>query len=202
MHAKNLQGQRSFISAEHRTCKNGHEGGVLWFTGLPGSGKSTLAYALERRLFEKGYQVFVLDGDNVRTGLNEDLGFSPEGREENLRRVGEVANLFALAGFVVVSALISPYKAVRTRARAASTMPFHEVHIGAALEVCEARDPKGHYARARAGDLPDFTGVSAPYEAPEAPDLLVPSGTDTVEACLDLLESYVERHFRAAAPRA
>ena len=196
MSGSNLQRQRSFISAEQRACNNKHTGGVLWFTGLPGSGKSTLAYALERHLFEKDYQAFVLDGDNVRSGLNEDLGFSREGREENLRRVGEVANLFATAGFVVISALISPYKAVRARARAASTMPFHEVYISASLEVCEARDPKGHYARARAGDLPDFTGVSSPYEPPEAPNLSVPSGTESVDACVALLEDYVDRHFR------
>lgn len=194
-----LRGQRSLVSSEARAARAGHTGGVLWFTGLPGSGKSTLAYGLEQRLFEQGYGVYVLDGDNVRMALNADLGFTRAERRENLRRVGEVANLFAKAGFIVIAAFISPYGEMRTVAREASELPFHEFWISAGVEVCEARDPKGHYARARAGDLPDFTGVSAPYEAPETPQLTVPSGSASVEECLRLMEDYVARHFRDGA---
>lgn len=202
MSSGSLSRHRSVITPHQRAARYGHSGGVLWFTGLSGSGKSTLAYGLEHRLFERGYGVYVLDGDNVRGGLNADLGFTREGRQENLRRVGEVANLFAKAGMIVISALISPYREDRDRARRASEMPFHEVWINASLDVCEARDPKGLYQKARRGDLANFTGVSAPYEPPEAPELVVPSGAESIETCLALLESYVDRHFRGESPRA
>ena len=142
------------VTREARSGRNGHKGAVLWFTGLSGAGKSTLALALERELFAKGYQVYVLDGDNIRAGLNANLGFSPEDRAENIRRVGEVASLFADAGFIVISSFISPYRSDRERARAAAKDAFHEVYVKASLEACEGRDPKGLYKRAPQGRDP------------------------------------------------
>ena len=142
------------VTREARHARNAHKGAVLWFTGLSGAGKSTLALALERELFAKGFQVYVLDGDNVRGGLNKDSGFGPDARAENIRRIGEVAALFADAGFVTISSFISPYRADRERARAASSNDFHEIWVKASLEACEARDPKGLYARARTGEYP------------------------------------------------
>lgn len=183
------------VSGEARAQRNGHHGGVLWFTGLSGAGKSTLALALEARLFAKGYHVYVLDGDNIRDGLNANLGFSPEDRAENIRRVGEVASLFADAGFLVVSSFISPYRSDRERARAAAPDAFHEVYIHASLEVCEERDPKGLYRRARTGEIREFTGISSPYEAPETPQLTVRTDLLTVEDCLSELVAYVEQNF-------
>jgi bifunctional enzyme CysN/CysC len=183
------------VSEADRIAANRHRGGILWFTGLSGAGKSTLAIELEKALFARRYQVYTLDGDNVRQGLNADLGFSHADRTENIRRIGEVAALFAEAGFVVVTAFISPYRADRERIRAAHPEYFNEVYINAPLEVCEARDAKGLYRRAREGDLKDFTGVSAPYEAPTAPELEVKSGEKSVEACLADLLAFVERRL-------
>ncbi len=184
------------VTREARAARNGHRGGVLWFTGLSGAGKSTLALALERELFAKGYQVYVLDGDNIRSGLNANLGFSPEDRAENIRRVGEVAALFADAGFIAISAFISPYRADRERARRAAGEDFHEVYVKASLEACEQRDPKGLYKKARSGEIPEFTGVSSPYEPPEAPDLVIATDEMPVEDCLASLIRYVEERFR------
>ena len=187
------------VSAAARARRNGHAGGVIWLTGLSGAGKSTLAIAAEDRLFRKGYQVYALDGDNLRHGLNATLGFSPEDRSENIRRVGEVAALFAEAGFIVLTAFISPYRSDRERARAAaeraSPRMFHEVHVKAPLAVCEARDPRGLYRRARAGEIADFTGVSAPYEAPEAPEFTVDTGNRPVAHSVQALIDYIERQF-------
>lgn len=183
------------VTAEARARRNGHTGGVLWLTGLSGAGKSTLAIELEQRLFAKGYQVFVLDGDNVRHGLNANLGFSPEDRTENIRRVGEVAALFAEAGFLVLTAFISPYRADRERARAAAGAGFHEVHVRADLDVCEGRDPKGLYAKARRGEIRDFTGIDAPYEPPAAPELVVDTGRLSIEEAVQSVMDYIERRF-------
>ncbi len=183
------------VLAEDRARMNGHRGGILWFTGLSGSGKSTLAVELERLLFKKGYQVYLLDGDNMRKGLNADLGFSPEDRTENIRRVGEVAALFAEAGMIVISAFISPYRMDRERVRAAHGGFFHEVYINAPLHVCESRDVKGLYRKARAGQIPQFTGVSAPYEAPMAPDLEIRTGEWPVARCIAELAIYVQQKF-------
>ena len=185
------------VTRDARSARNGHKGGVLWFTGLSGAGKSTLALALERELFAKGYLVYVLDGDNIRGGLNANLGFSPEDRAENIRRVGEVAALFADAGFLVISSFISPYRADRERARAAAPESFHEVYVKASLEACERRDPKGLYQRARKGEIKDFTGISSPYEPPDAPDLVIPTDELDVEDCLARLIAYVGERFRA-----
>ncbi|HAA93534.1 MAG TPA: adenylyl-sulfate kinase [Rhodospirillaceae bacterium] len=185
----------SRVSATARVSRNGHKSGVLWFTGLPGSGKSTLAVELERQLFDAGYNVFVLDGDNMRRGLNADLGFLPEDRTENIRRVGEVAALMAGAGLIIIAAFISPYKSDRDRARAAAGESFREIAVAADLQTCEMRDPKGHYKRARAGEIPDFTGVSAPYEQPDNPDLIVDTQANDIDACVALLLDYVRAEF-------
>ena len=151
--------------------------------------------ALEQRLFDKGFQVYVLDGDNVRTGLNSNLGFSPEDRAENIRRVGEVAALLANAGLIVITAFISPYRADRDRAREAAGETFHEVFIDADVAICESRDPKGLYKRARAGDIKEFTGISAPYEEPAKPDIRVDTSGRGIEECVDDLVAYVTANF-------
>ena len=183
------------VSERDRAAANRHGGGILWFTGLSGAGKSTLAIELERALFAKRYQVYTLDGDNVRQGLSADLGFSHVDRTENIRRIGEVAALFSEAGFVVIAAFISPYRADRERIRTAHPRHFNEIYINASIEVCEARDNKGLYRRARAGELKDFTGVSAPYEPPLAPELEVRSGDQSIAACLAQLLAFVERRL-------
>ncbi len=194
--ATNLSEVAHRVDRAERVARNQHRGAVLWLTGLSGAGKSTLAMAVEQRLFEAGYQVYVLDGDNVRHGLNANLGFSPEDRAENIRRVGEVAALFADAGFVAVTAFISPYRADRTRAREAAERmlgdgTFHEVFVDADLATCEGRDPKGLYKRARAGEITDFTGISAPYEPPEAAELVVDTAAEDLEACVARVVNYV-----------
>ena len=167
----------------------------MWLTGLSGSGKSTIAVHLEDRLTEQGLSAFVLDGDNVRHGLCGDLGFSPAEREENIRRIGEVAHLFQQAGVITLCAFISPQRAARDRIRAALPKGrFVEVHVATSIEICEARDPKGLYVRARAGAIADFTGISAPYEPPLSPELCVDTGTADLEACVDsILELVLER---------
>ncbi len=188
------------VSAAARSARNRHRGGVMWFTGLSGAGKSTLAVEVEQRLFRDGYQVYVLDGDNVRRGLNTNLGFSPEDRAENIRRIGEVAALFADAGFIVITAFISPYRSDRARARNAGELAtFHEIYIKADLELCERRDPKGLYKKARAGEIENFTGVSAPYEPPDKPELVVDTGAATVDRCAARIVTYVEGQFLYAS---
>ncbi|MFW0777966.1 MAG: adenylyl-sulfate kinase [Rickettsiales bacterium] len=180
------------VSSEQRALQNGHFGGILWLTGLSGSGKSTVAKQLHRRLFDKGYQVYMLDGDNIRQGLARDLGFSPEDRSENIRRVAEVASLFAQAGVIVITSFISPYVADRKRARALLPQSFHTVYVKATVEACEKRDTKGLYAKARKGEIPDFTGISAPYEEPENPDVVLDTEAETIEESVKKLLTYVE----------
>lgn len=181
------------VTREHRWDALGTRGATVWFTGLSGSGKSTVAAAVEERLVACGRPAYRLDGDNLRTGLNVDLGFSPEGREENVRRVSEVALLFADAGLIALAALISPYAEGRRRARALhedAGVRFVEVYVATPLSVCRARDPKGLYARASTGEVPSFTGVDHPYEPPTAPDLVVGHHlplSDAVEAVLGAL---------------
>ena len=168
----------------------------MWFTGLSGSGKSTLARAVEARLVGRGVLAYVLDGDNVRLGLNRDLGFGPSDRAENIRRIGEVASLFVDAGVLVLTAFISPYRADRASARAAVGDAFVEVWVAASLEVCEGRDPKGLYRRARAGEIPQFTGISAPYEAPESPEITVDTGALSLEEATDsVVAQLIDRGF-------
>ena len=167
----------------------GQSGGVLWLTGLSGSGKSTIAYAAEAALVEAGAWATVLDGDHVRTGLCGDLGFSPEDRAENLRRVAQVARLMAETGLIVLACFVSPTRDVRARAREIiGPERFREVHLATSLATCEARDPKGLYAKARAGEIPQFTGISAPYEAPEDPELRIPDGTSVADAVQELMQ--------------
>lgn len=170
------------VSKEERQEKNKHQSFVLWFTGLSGSGKSTLANAVSRKLFERGSHTYVLDGDNVRHGLNKDLGFSPEDRTENIRRIGEVAKLFVDSGQIVSTAFISPYREDRRQVR--ELLPegeFIEVYVEASLEACEERDPKGLYKKARSGEIPSFTGINAPYEEPENPELTVNTEQKSIE---------------------
>ena len=183
------------VSPQDHWTRTGHKGGVLWLTGLSGSGKSTLGLGLENALHGLGYQAYVLDGDNVRAGLNNDLGFSPEHRSENIRRISEVAALFAQSGTLVVTAFISPYQSDRDMAREIIGEGFHEVFVDASLETCEQRDPKGLYKRARAGEIPEFTGISAPYEAPQKPELLVDTGTLAIDDGVHFLLDYVEDSF-------
>lgn len=196
--ARNLTAVSQTVTVPERAAANGHRGGVLWLTGLSGSGKSTLAMALQRQLFEQGRQVYVLDGDNLRQGLNRDLGFGPDARAENIRRVAEVAALFADAGFLVVTAFISPYREDRDNARAIAGDGFREVFVKCSLEVCEQRDPKGLYSRARAGEIPEFTGISAPYEKPVAPELVVDTEALGLDEALDMLVADVDRNFIGA----
>lgn len=170
----------------------GQKGAVIWLTGLSGSGKSTLAYALERRLIEIGQLTFALDGDNVRMGLCKDLGFRPEDRNENIRRIGEVAALFAEAGVLVLTSFISPYRADRIAAKATSKGNFIEVYLDVSVDVCEKRDPKGLYKKARAGEIQNFTGISAPYEEPANPDVRVNTDELTVEQCVDKIVAYLQ----------
>lgn len=197
----NLFWSRGQVDARRRNARNQHQGGVIWFTGLSGSGKSTLAHALEADLFNAGMQVYVLDGDNVRHGLNADLGFSPKDREENIRRIAEVAKLMVDAGIVVITAFISPYREDRRRARdiIQPVGRFVEVFINASLEVCESRDVKGLYKRARAGEIRDFTGISAPYEPPELPEVSVRTDLLTVEESVAHVKAYLDSCLGLAA---
>lgn len=177
----NITWHTGAVSREERERKRGHRGATLWLTGLSGSGKSTLATELEQRLLDRGVAAYVLDGDNVRYGLNSDLGFSPDDRRENIRRIGEVAKLFTDAGVVVLCAFISPYRADRDRIRSGmSAGDFIEVHVKASLATCEQRDPKGLYKKARAGGIADMTGIGSPYEAPEHAELTVDTEAESL----------------------
>lgn len=182
--ATNITWHDADVQQEDRERLNGHKAVTLWFTGLSGSGKSTLAHAVENALFDRQCRTYVLDGDNVRHGLNKDLGFSPADREENIRRIGEVAKLFTQAGVINLTAFISPYRADRDQARnIAEEGAFFEIYVKCALNVCEERDPKGLYKKARAGEIPEFTGISAPYEEPNNPEIVVDTGEQSVEEC-------------------
>lgn len=193
--SQNIFAVQHRITTEDRWQANLHKSGVLWLTGLSGAGKSTLALEVEQRLFHRGWQVYVLDGDNIRFGLSSDLGFSPDDRAENIRRVGEVASLFARAGVLVITAFISPYREDRDRARAVAPELFHEVYVKADLSVCESRDPKGLYKKARRGEIPDFTGISAPYEEPEAPELTVDTDQFSLSESAESVLAYVDANF-------
>ncbi len=185
------------VSRAEREERNGHKACVIWLTGLSGSGKSTLAERLERQLFTAGRQVVVLDGDNIRTGINNNLQFSDADREENIRRIAEVAKLFVQAGQVVISSFISPTVAIRQMARdIIGPADFVEVYVDAPLEVCEARDVKGLYKKARAGQIKDFTGITSAYEAPPSPDLHIDTGHQSLEASSDELLSFVRKKIK------
>lgn len=184
------------VTRPEREARRVHRGAVVWLTGFSGAGKSTIASALERVLFDRGWQVMVLDGDVIRTGLSADLGFSMSDRVENIRRLGEVAALFASAGFIAITAFISPYVADRARARrrlmaVSPETPFVEVFVDAPLDVCESRDPKGLYKKARAGQIPQFTGISDPYEPPPNPEVTIKTAEWTLGECVDELVGYL-----------
>ena len=182
--ATNITWHEATVTVEDREKLLNQKGCVIWFTGLSGSGKSTLANAVEQVLHQQRHHTYVLDGDNVRHGLNKNLGFSPEDREENIRRIGEVAKLFADAGTIVMTAFISPYRADRDQARALIAEDrFVEVFVDCPLEVCEERDTKGLYKKARAGEIKEFTGISAPYEPPLNPEVTVNTAALSVEEC-------------------
>ncbi len=190
---RHLTVQRSQVAALHRAQLLGQRGVVIWLTGLSGSGKSTIGYALEQRLSSGRHLTYVLDGDNMRHGLCSDLGFSHRDRTENIRRIGEVAALFADAGLIIITSFISPYRSDRELAR--QRVPagkFVEVFLDVPVEVCERRDPKGLYKKARAGEIPDFTGVSAPYERPGAPEIALDTELLSVDACVESIVGHLE----------
>jgi len=183
---ENINWHAASVSPEDREHLLGQKGCVLWFTGLSGSGKSTIAAALEEALIKRGNLAYVLDGDNIRHGLNVDLTFSPTDRTENIRRVSEVAALFADAGIIAITAFISPYRSDREEARRKMpTQRFIEVYVNTPLDVCESRDPKKLYAKARAGEIADFTGINAPYEAPRTPEIELLTHKKSVPECIE-----------------
>lgn len=188
----NITWHEGMVSREDREKRLGQRGVTIWLTGLSGSGKSTIAVAAEGALLAEGKLAYVLDGDNVRHGLNANLGFSPEDRTENIRRIGEVAKLFTDAGVIVLTSFISPYRADRDAVRAKMEAgDFVEAYVSASLETCESRDVKGLYAKARAGEIPEFTGISAPYEAPERPELVLETDGQSVEESVAQLVGFL-----------
>ena len=191
--SSNITWHEGHVTREDREKVLGQRGAVVWLTGLSGSGKSTVAVAAEKALVESGRLAYVLDGDNVRNGLNSNLGFSPEDRTENIRRIGEVAKLFSEAGVIVFTSFISPYRADRDAVRA--SMPegdFIEAYVAASVETCEGRDVKGLYAKARKGEIPEFTGISAPYEEPHKPEVLLDTNSQSVEESTRQLVAHLE----------
>lgn len=182
------------VSREERCRLNGHKGAILWFTGLSACGKSTIANTVDHLLFSEGKRSYVLDGDNIRMGLNKNLGFSAEDRAENIRRIGEVGKLFAHAGIFTLTAFISPYRADRDKVRALmGPGEFIEIYVNASLETCEKRDPKGLYKKARAGELKNFTGIDDPYEAPEKPELVLDSNNKGIDELAAEVVAYLKQ---------
>lgn len=194
MNSKNIEWQVGLVTRQQREAARGHRGVAVWLTGLSGSGKSTIAHALEQRLLQRGLHAYVLDGDNIRHGLSSDLGFSQKDREENIRRIGEVAKLFVDAGVITLCAFVSPYRVDREKLRASiGKADFIEIYVSASLATCRARDPKGLYSKADAGVIADLTGVGAPYEPPEQPDLVLDTEVsdldESVARVIQLLEA-------------
>tara|TARA_B100001540_G_scaffold82811_1_gene74468 strand:+ start:5010 stop:5612 length:603 start_codon:yes stop_codon:yes gene_type:complete len=195
MAADNLYYHEHRVPRKIKEERNNHKSRVLWFTGLSGSGKSTVANATEKILHDMGIHTYILDGDNVRMGLNKDLGFAPEDRTENIRRITEVSKLFVDSGSLVLTAFISPYRKDRDNARSViGDEDFIEVFVSADLSVCESRDPKGLYKKARAGEIKGFTGIDAPYEAPENPELVVHTDRHGIEECAQIVVSYLKNN--------
>jgi len=193
--SSNVVWHHATVTRARREQQNNHRGAILWFTGLSGAGKSTLAHAVEEELHQMGCRTFVLDGDNVRHGLCGDLGFSNEDRIENIRRVGEVAKLFMEAGIIVLTAFISPFRSDRERVRGmVEHGDFIEIYCDSSIEVCETRDVKGLYKKARAGQIAEFTGISSPYEVPENPEITVRTGTVELEVCVQQVLAQLETH--------
>ncbi|WP_419781663.1 adenylyl-sulfate kinase [Maridesulfovibrio sp.] len=190
--SKNVQKFRGAVFREDRERLNGHRAAVFWFTGLSGSGKSTIAHGVEKRLFDRAMRAYVFDGDNVRHGLCGDLSFSPAARTENIRRIAEVCKLFTDKGTVCMCAFISPLKEYREMAREIiGEADFYEVFVSCSLEVCEQRDVKGYYKMAREGKIKNYTGISAPYDAPEEPDLIVETDRETLEESISRVEQFI-----------
>ena len=190
--SENITRHQLQVTREEREARMGHKGVTVWFTGLSASGKSTVATLVDQLLTEIGVHCYVLDGDNVRHGLNRDLGFSPEDRNENIRRIGAVARLFTQAGIVNLTAFISPYRRDRDMNREIQGQgDFVEIYVNSPIEVCEQRDPKGLYEKARAGLIPEFTGISAPYEAPEQPELVLDTHLETPEQSAERVVQYL-----------
>lgn len=189
--ATNITWHHADVKREDREKLNGHGTCVLWFTGLSGSGKSTIAHAVENALFDRGCRTYVLDGDNIRFGLNKNLGFSPEDRTENIRRIGEVSKLFNDAGVIALTAFISPYRADRDAARAISGDSFVEIFVDCNLEECERRDVKGLYKKARAGEIKEFTGISAPYEEPLKAEVTIDTAKQSSDECVIAILDYL-----------
>ena len=190
--AKHIYPHEGVVKREHRERLLGQRGVTLWFTGLSGAGKSTLAVAVEEALHKLGNLTYILDGDNIRSGINNNLSFTPEDRKENIRRIAEIAKLFREAGVITLTAFISPYREDRQLARdLAGSDDFIEVFADASLDSCEERDPKGLYKKARAGQIPEFTGISAPYEAPENPELHIRTDQNSIEDCVEMVLSYL-----------
>lgn len=193
---------RPVVTREDRERLGGHRGAILWFTGLSGSGKSTVAHEVEARLWSRRVRSYVLDGDNLRHGLNRNLGFSAEEREENIRRAGEVARLFLDAGLITLVSLISPFRADRDRVReAVEPGRFAEIYVACGLDECERRDPKGLYRRARAGEIPEFTGLSSPYEEPLEPEILLQTDRESLDRCVDRVVTWLEAAGHVSSPR-
>ncbi|TFE27278.1 adenylyl-sulfate kinase [Cohnella luojiensis] len=189
----NADWRRTTLNIRDRYALNGHRSCVLWFTGLSGAGKSTLAAAVERKLYALRIRSYVLDGDNIRQGLNKNLGFAPEDRTENIRRIGEVSKLLSDAGLFAVVACISPYKADRDSVRSMFREgEFIEIYVKCSIEECERRDPKGLYQKARSGEIPNFTGLAAPYEPPVNPELIMDTETRSIAAMADTIMQYLE----------
>ena len=197
----NIAWHEASVDRAERARARGHRSAILWFTGLSGSGKSTLANAVNAALFKRGLATYVLDGDNIRHGLCKDLGFSDADREENIRRIGEVAKLFLDSGVIVLTAFVSPFRADRDKARAlVEDGDFLEIHCDAALDICESRDPKGLYAKARAGQIKEFTGISSPYEAPENAELKIDTGGQALQESVEIvIRALQDRGVIAAA---
>lgn len=189
----NVVWHEASLSKDVRRDQNGHHSFVIWFTGLSGSGKSTVANAVAKRLFDNGIKNYVLDGDNIRHGLNKDLGFSEDDRKENIRRIGEVSKLFVDSAQVVLTAFISPFQADRQVVRdLLEADEFVEVYVKCPIEECEKRDPKGLYVKARQGIISDFTGITSPYEEPAKPELVVETNLYSVEECVDQVIAYLK----------
>jgi adenylylsulfate kinase len=196
MKSSNVIYHQATVTRQRRNKLNGHRSVVLWFTGLSGSGKSTLAHALEEKLFQKGCRTFVLDGDNVRHGLNSNLDFSESDRTENIRRISEVSKLMLESGLIVMTAFISPFNKDRNEAkRLISNDDFIEIYCKASLETCEARDVKGLYKKARAGKIKNYTGIDSPYEVPENPDLIIDTDNETLDNAVFKILNFLEKHF-------
>ena len=193
--SSNVVWHNATVTRERRETLNGHRGGLFWFTGLSGAGKSTLAHSVEETLHQNGYRTFVLDGDNVRHGLCADLSFSDEDRKENIRRIGHMSMLYVEAGIIVLTAFISPFRADRDNVRKIAGNDFHEIYCKCSLEVCEDRDVKGLYKRARAGEIPDFTGISSPYEEPEFANLTVDTESHLQE-CTSQVYDYITKSIK------